>query len=208
MGDTPQDVPQEAIRGTASGVLFMAFFGTLWASIGAGGLQGWGEPWVAVAVPLIGVVLFVGGVLLWRESRRLPDEVASAAGDDRHEGLWFGVIFGLEGASIAVASVVCNAVGRLDLFFPIMALIVGLHFFPLAWLFRQRAHYLAGALLCLVGFVTLVAVPVSATLGGRQILARSLGVGFGCAAILWGTGLLFWVRGARMLRDYRALHPA
>jgi hypothetical protein len=39
----PGEIPRAAVRGVASGVLFMAFFGTLWASIGVGGLQGWGD---------------------------------------------------------------------------------------------------------------------------------------------------------------------
>ena len=33
-------LPRAAMRGIASGVLFMAFFGTLWSLIGVGGLQG------------------------------------------------------------------------------------------------------------------------------------------------------------------------
>jgi hypothetical protein len=82
-----------------------------------------------------------------------------------------------------------------------MALIVGIHFFPLAWLFRFGAHYVTGALLCLVGLAALLVVPVTATLGGREIMARALVAGGGCAAILWGTGLLLWARGARALRD-------
>jgi hypothetical protein len=32
------------VRETASGVFFMAFFGTLWGYIGVMGLQGWGVP--------------------------------------------------------------------------------------------------------------------------------------------------------------------
>lgn len=34
-------IPRAAVRGTASGVIFMAFFGTLWAGIGIRGMQGW-----------------------------------------------------------------------------------------------------------------------------------------------------------------------
>jgi hypothetical protein len=62
MAETSLTIPGAAVRGVASGVLFMAFFGTLWASIG----------------------------------------------------------------------------NRFDLFFPIMALIVGVHFFPLAALFQEK----------------------------------------------------------------------
>ncbi len=46
MAQTSSTIPGVAVRGVASGVLFMAFFGTLWAGIGIGGLQGWGGLWL------------------------------------------------------------------------------------------------------------------------------------------------------------------
>lgn len=201
MIDTGHDIPRAAVRGVASGVLLMALFGTLWTTIGLNGLQGWGTPWPLLAALLVGVALLGGGGALWRGAGRLGDRGAGAeAGAGRRAGVWFGIIFGLEGAAIGVASYVCVATGRADLFVPVMALIVGIHFFPLAWLFQYGAHYLTGALLCLVGIVTLVAVPATATLGGREVLPRWLVAGFGCAVILWGTGLLLWIRGERLLR--------
>ena len=51
----------------------MAFFGTLWASIGTGGLLGWGEPLPTIATILIGAALVCGGIVLWRGAGRLPD---------------------------------------------------------------------------------------------------------------------------------------
>jgi len=201
MTQPARGMPRDALRGIASGVFFMAFFGTLWATIGVGGVAGWGGAWPTVAALLIGVTLLGGGVSLWRGSGRLDDAAKGVgAGDRPDEGRWFGIIFGLEGASIVVASAVCSATGHAELFFPIMALIVGIHFFPLAWLFGVGTHCLTGALLCAVGLIGLLAVPVTAMLGDREIMARALVVGGGCAIILWGTGLLLWVRGVRLLR--------
>jgi hypothetical protein len=57
MSQTSSTIPRAAVRGVASGVLFMAFFGTLWAGIGIGGLQGWGGPWLSIAVLLVGLGL-------------------------------------------------------------------------------------------------------------------------------------------------------
>lgn len=192
-------IPAGAVRGHASGVIFMAFFGTLWASIGAGGLGAWGTPWTTIAVLSIGAALLVGGVALWRGAGRLGD-AGSGDGDGPPMGRSFWVIFGLEGAAIFIASIVCNAIGRFDLFFPIMAIIVGIHFLPLARLFGIPLYYAVGTLLCLIGLICLVAVPVQATLGTHDIMARALIVGFGCAVILWGVGLLLWWRGGGLLR--------
>ena len=53
-----------SVRGIDSGVLFLAFFGALWASIGINGLQGLEEPRLQIVMLLIGVALFVAGVPL------------------------------------------------------------------------------------------------------------------------------------------------
>ena len=39
MAQVPQGIPRAAMRDIASGVLFMAFFGTLWPLIGVGGCK-------------------------------------------------------------------------------------------------------------------------------------------------------------------------
>lgn len=200
MTQTSSTIPGVAVRGVASGVLFMAFFSTLWASLGAGGLQGWGGLWPAIVVVLIGIGLLIGGVSLLLASRRLSNQVAEEeAQRGRRIGLWFGITFASEGVLIAVASVICNAINRFDLFFPIMAIIVGAHFLPLAALFQVKMYYLVGVLLCLLAIITLVVVPESVRLDGQQITAQWVVLGFGAALILWGVGLGLWLLGKRLL---------
>lgn len=200
MAQTSSTIPGVAVRGVASGVLFMAFFSTLWASIGIGGLQGWGGLWPTIVVVLIGIGLLIGGISLLLASRRLSNQVAEEdARRGRRIGMWFGITFASEGILIAVASVICNAINRFDLFFPIMAIIVGLHFLPLVALFEVQMYYLVGVLLCLLAIITLVVVPESATLGGQQISAQWVVLGFGAALILWGVGLGLWLLGKRLL---------
>jgi hypothetical protein len=188
------------VRGVASGVLFMAFFGTMWASIGIGGLQGWGGVWLPGTAVGIGVALLGAGFSLIRASRRLSDVVAETNDErGRRTNIWFVSIFAAEGLLIGVASVICNAMNRLDLFFPIMACIVGIHFFPLAALFRVKLYYLVGTLLCCLAGITLLVVPVSATIAGHQISAQLVVIGFGAAVILWGVGFGLWLLAKRLL---------
>lgn len=197
MVQASQRMPRAAMRGIASGVIFMAFFGTLWSLIGVGGLQGWGAPWLLIVALLIGVALLGGGVTLWRGAERLAD-VAIPEADTT--GRWFGIVFATEGIAIGIASYLCNVTNRFDLFFPIMAIIVGLHFLPLARLFGVTFYYAVGTLLCLLGIIALLAVPVTVPLADRAMLGRSLLVGFGSAVILWGTGLTLWWQGLQSLR--------
>ena len=200
MSQTSSIITRAELRGIASGILFMAFFGTLWAGIGIGGLQGWGQPGLSIVVVLLGLGLLVGGIVLVLASRQLSNQASAAASQSgKRIGLWFGIVFTTEGLLIGVASAICNAINRFDLFFPIMAIIVGVHFIPLAALFQIRAYYLVGTLLCVLAVITLVAVPGQAHLGGQPIMAQSVVLGFGAALILWAVGLGLWLLGKRLL---------
>lgn len=200
MSQSSSTVPGFAVRGVASGVLFMAFFGTMWASIGFGGLQGWGGVWLPATAVGIGVAMLGAGVSLIRASRRLSDVVAETNDERRKRtNIWFVSIFAAEGVLIGVASVICNAINRIDLFFPIMASIVGIHFFPLAALFRVKLYYVVGTLLCCLAGITLLVVPVSTTIAGHQISAQLVVIGFGAAVILWGVGFALWLLAKRLL---------
>ncbi|HEY8602096.1 MAG TPA: hypothetical protein VIL85_26965, partial [Thermomicrobiales bacterium] len=158
--------------------------------------QGWGSPWLLIVALFIGVALLGGGLSLWRGAGRLPDE---AIPEVDTTGRWFVIVFAAEGIAIGLASYLCNVNNRFDLFFPIMSIIVGLHFLPLARLFDVSFYYAVGAFLCHQGIVAILFVPGTTTLAGREMLGRSLLVGFGAAVILWGTGFTLWRQGSRAL---------
>ncbi len=64
MTQTSPVLPKAAVRGTASGVLFLSFFGALWACLGFVSLEGWGIPWLLIIAVLVSVALCVGGFSL------------------------------------------------------------------------------------------------------------------------------------------------
>ncbi|MBD2867579.1 DUF7010 family protein [Paenibacillus arenilitoris] len=148
-----------------------------------------------------GAALIIGGVGLVRASRALPD--AAATSDPRlgkSTRLRFNLIFAAEGAAIAVAIAVCDAIDRTDLIPIIIALIVGIHFFPLAPLFNVRMYHLTGALLCVVAIATWLVFPEKVTVSGHEIIAYMSIVGLDSALILWATGLYIWLMGRSLLR--------
>ncbi|MBM7553939.1 hypothetical protein [Thalassobacillus pellis] len=71
--NTLQPLSKPELRGIATGVLFMAFFGYVWVSTGIGGLGGYGSPWLFIFSLAIGIVLVSGGCLLMIASRDLPN---------------------------------------------------------------------------------------------------------------------------------------
>jgi hypothetical protein len=200
MDQISSTIPRAAVRGTASGVIFMAFFGTLWAYTGVMGLQGWVVPLLLVAAVIIGIALFIGGLLLIRASRELKNQFSKG---DLKRGksirFWFNIIFLAEGLAIVISIALCNATRHSELIPLIIAIIVGVHFLPLAHLFQVKLYYFTGTLLCLLAIITLLFIPEKVSLGEYQINAFMSVVGLGSALILWGTGLAILLLGKRLL---------
>ncbi|WP_245799180.1 DUF7010 family protein [Virgibacillus siamensis] len=190
-------VSKENVRGTASGVMFMAFFGTIWADVGIGGLQELGSIWLLILAVLIGAALFFSGIALIKGSRNLSN---TNSRNSKDVGRWFNIVFAAEFALIIIAAIICNSVGHFDWFFPVMAIIVGVHFFPLAYLFKVRLYYVTGMLFCLLASVTLLLfVPLKISFGQHQINLWWTLVGLGSMLILWVTSLLNLSKGRRLL---------
>jgi hypothetical protein len=129
--------------------------------------------------------------VLIRYARSLPETTSpeeSAAG--KKIGMWFGIVFGLEALLIALTSIV---LGRLqaDRFIPpAIALIVGLHFLPLARLFRVTFYYITGALLSVLALAVIIALMRGLPIAGPSPYNWSLVVGIGATLILWLTVLV------------------
>ena len=200
MNRHPETGSEPRVRGVASAVFFLALFSTLWAFVGIGGLHGLYETRLTVVTILIGLALIVGGISLNRSARRLPQRADRLVPQGRQRmNKWFFVIFAIELLSIVIAHVLLSLVNRLDLFLPVTMFIVGVHFFPMAALFRIKIYNIAGALLCAVVIITFFVVPQSLRLDGFQIAAWQVVLGFCAAIILWACGFFQWLNGKRLL---------
>ncbi len=87
----------------------------------------------------------------------------------------------VELGAIAAVVLVLVLTGQHQLIAPLVCLVVGLHLFPLATLFRQPLYRWTGIALTAVG---LLAVVVAVTAGGDE--GRRV-AGFGAACALWAT---------------------
>ncbi len=156
---------------SATGAVIMSLFATIWWIVGVKSSSHGSAPMYAVAVAIT-----VGILLLAR--RRRGDEVSSDSVERSRKGRLLGIASGLEGLAIFVAGNVLINAGRRDLFAPVVAIIVGVHFFPIARWLPARLYYLTGALLVALG-LTGFCVSDPAT--------RLLFVSVGAACILWLT---------------------
>ncbi|WP_042166505.1 hypothetical protein [Paenibacillus gorillae] len=199
MDNTTSSIPGAAIRGTASGVIFMAFFGTFWAYTGVMGLQGWGTSLLLSIAIAIGLALFLSASWLISASKKLTNQGSKSDPRVSKMGKKFFFIFAGEGVAIFISSILCNLLGRAELIPGIIAIIVGIHFFPLAPLFQVRLYYVTGALLCLLPILTWLSFSENIIIDGHEVIAYMAIIGLGSALILWATGLAVWLLGKSLL---------
>ena len=101
-----------------------------------------------------------------------------ATRDGKRTGIAFGIVFAVEFILIATAAAILTKLDRPLLIPVVIALIVGLHFFPLARLFHVPVYSITGMLCVVCALVSLLVTdePV-----------RLLLLGLAIAIVLWGS---------------------
>lgn len=195
-------IPRAAMLGTASGVLLMVVFSSVWASLAAGSLNGWGDAVLTPLVWILGIIQLIAGIYLLIAARRFPAATAEQQGEGRDIGKWYGIVFGAEGVLIGIASALCNVLGYSDLLMPIIALIVGLHFYPFARIFKRRIDYWIATWTCLVALVALIAFPTTTPtlVGGISINLQWLICGLGAAIATWIYSVYAFCEGMHLMQ--------
>lgn len=179
--------PAVNVSGLARAAVVLAIVGGVWASAAIGALHGvgGGAPWFAGAV-LLGVLCAPAARLARRSGHLAGIGPIWRPGHRRR----FALIVAGEVAVMIAAVAVASASGHGLIAAPLVALVAGLHFFPLARLFAQRRYVLTGAALCLLAAASLAVVPRwyhdASAHGGRIFLTGVVNDG-GTALILWAT---------------------
>ena len=118
---------------------------------------------VAMCIFAAGLILFgiamIRGVL---QLLFLPDARPSGRGKMLRQ---FGMIVAAEGGAIAVVNVAFADTHHWIFIVPLILIIVGLHFLPLARLFAVPRYNVTGALFCAIPIVTMLSIPASAHVG-------------------------------------------
>ncbi len=157
------------------GIWVLNIFAAIWAVAGIVVSQ---QPaWLAVVPILISAAL-----LLW--ASRQPVGTGNPVEGD-HVGRVVGIATAIEGVAIFLAANVFINLHMPTLLLPAIAIIVGLHFLPLAWGIPVPLYYRTG--------VALVVVGVAAS----QFPApdRAIATGSGAALVLWASGVMLVRRG-------------
>jgi hypothetical protein len=169
------------VRGCVAGAAILTIFGSAWCII-ALALWPAHSVWSIAAGSVATVVLLALCVMRLRALRNIPsvdDPVAAAKG--KRTGMLFGIIFGTEGGLIWLCATLLPRLG-LSIWIPIaVAVIVGLHFIPLARVFEVPLYYWTGVL-SVLGVLGCSLI--------RDAGPRLLCAGLTMAAVLWLTAVL------------------
>ena len=164
----------------------MSVFAAIWWIAGA---RGSGQsPALVYAVPVPVTVALIASTL----RRRFVGNAESPEEEARRSRL-VGIASAAEGVLILVAVNVLANTGRSDMTAPVIAIVVGLHFVPLARWLPKRSYYGTAFLLCALGYFGF---------GIRPAAERLWVVSAGAACVLWVTCALVLFSG----RDRTAAH--
>ena len=154
------------------GVWVLNAFSAVWSVVGVvtGGFPLW-TSLIAIAYSVIVTTLCTSALI------GLPD---APQGSHDHVGRLIGIWSAVEGVAIFVAINVLRNVGLQDYVVPAVALIVGLHFFPLARGIPRDTYYGTGAALIIVSVVAMF-LPTP---------FRAPSAAFGTAVILWVSSVI------------------
>jgi hypothetical protein len=182
------ELPREAVQSVASGIFFLTFFGAAWALWGSSFLQGAAHIGAYLIIGLVTLTFLGIGVAIIRYARSRPAaETPEDIATGKRTGRWFGIIFGAEAVLIALAFILLSRFGAGRFIAAVIALIVGIHFLPLARLFNVRPYYLVGALLCLLALIAIVALLLGLQIAGPSPYNWTYFVGIAVALVLWLT---------------------
>ncbi len=169
------------VRGCVAGAAILTLFGSAWCIIALALWPAhpvWSIPVESVATIVL-LALCVMRLTALRNIPSIDDPVAAAKG--KRAGMLFGIIFATESGLIWLCATLLARLG-LSIWIPIaVAVIVGVHFIPLARVFEVPLYYWTGVL-SVLGMLGCSLIHDAST--------RLLCAGLIMAAVLWLTAVL------------------
>ncbi len=155
---------------------------------------------IAVIAAACGL-LYPPSIATLRAARRLPrSESPAIAAARKSLSRRFGMVVGVEVFFFVLANVILLLTHQYEYLVPVILLIVGVHFFPVAALFKMWPYYLAGALFSLASIGTLFAT--SSTMEIGRVKAWIALPTVSCAIVAWLTaGCLLIIQRKRLAQQ-------
>ncbi|WP_367866032.1 hypothetical protein [Pedobacter sp. WC2423] len=177
-----------ALKRIASGLSMMAVFTFFWASCAYYGLLDTSYRWLLLIFPILCVIFIYNAFRLIRKAQNLPSQPLADLDEEEKRGKRFGIILAGEGIGIFIAvNIVINLHHR-ELIMPAIALVVGLHFIPLAKLFKRKFDYYLGTWSILIAFFA-ITFSLNKMLNESAVLAFT-GIGMAVSTTFYGLKMI------------------
>lgn len=177
------ELTRDAAAGRLRGAWVGVLFGAGWAIYGAMGLAPLGR-WLGWASAAIVVAALTHRALRLRtRSRALPAAGPEGRAAARRVRYGFIVVLIAEIVLLNIAVMLLSGPSLRAYWIPAIALVVGAHFLPLAWLFRMKAFWACALAMMAAAALAAVAIGQAPETAGLVVAVESLIN----AAILWLT---------------------
>jgi hypothetical protein len=123
------------------GLFLMTIMTTIWTIFAAYFFNAFDYYLTSIFFGLV-LVFFVASYFNFNSRKDSLPKINESRNPQKEKMYW--IIFAVEGIAIFIAKNILINIGRDDLFIPIFALIVGLHFIPLAKVFERKFDYYIG----------------------------------------------------------------
>jgi hypothetical protein len=135
---------------------------------------------ILIIVIVIIAALVVTSIILIRRAHHLPEDTDQQKLITKVVIRRFVLVVIIEVIAFSVLNPIVAANRQFELMPSLNLIIVGIHFLPLAWIFRVPRYYLTGVLLCIIPMLTLLIIPKDYVIGFALAwyVVPSLGCGF------------------------------
>ncbi|MGZ3755591.1 MAG: hypothetical protein ACXVAY_08135 [Mucilaginibacter sp.] len=190
MDNQPHIIPRIAIQSMATGLLMMTLFTMAWAGIAHVGLNGKFYYADLIFFGVLSITFLSNAIYFLSTAKRFPKTMsAEDITIDKKKGRRFGIIFIGEGLGIFIAVNVVVNIGHPELVVPAIALVVGLHFFPMGRLFKRTMDYYTGTWSVLIAVLGMI-FALNKILTENEVFAF-VGIGLALSTSCYGLYMIY-----------------
>jgi hypothetical protein len=173
--------------GLSGGSLWLIIVGTAFAVWGLLAVRSSLARLLLAAMAVGAATLIVFGVVMVRRVLRLPRGTDSLPSEGRRIRRQFAMIVAAELAAFLVVNLICVTTRHWMFIAPLDLIIVGLHFLPLARLFKVPRYNVMGILFCVIPILTMLFIPRSIYVGHALswFVIPPVGCALVCLVIAW-----------------------